>query len=420
MVRPDAVENYFLRFGLHGPLIATPPASDLRCVIVIPCFNEPDLQCALDSLWNCDRPTSPVELIVVINSAADASPSIRENNEGTFRKALAWSDRHRDQGFACYPLCLPDLPPRHAGVGFARKIGMDEAVRRLRGQGIIVCFDADSQCDRNYLCAIEKHFAQEIDSPGASIYFEHPLKGLLPERVYDAAAIYELHLRYYVQALRYAGFPYAFHTIGSAMAVRADTYMEQGGMNKRKAGEDFYFLQKVIALGGFTEVKATRVIPSPRESDRVPFGTGKAVSDQLRGQVRETYPLEAFLDLKSFWEALPDWSGASSGIREFLSTQNIDQVVAEIRANTSGKETFIRRFVRWFDGFRAMKFVHFARDYHYGARPITAEARRLLCLLNPNRAWPADARSLLAIFRHLDRSGRLPNAETPSMNRGRN
>ena len=87
-------------------------------------------------------------------------------------------------------------------------------------------------------------------SPGCSIYFEHPLHGPLEPKVYEAIAAYELHLRYYVQALRYAAFPYAHHTIGSSMAVRADAYAKQGGMNKRQAGEDFYFLHKIIPLGG--------------------------------------------------------------------------------------------------------------------------------------------------------------------------
>src|SRR4029434_9989987 len=99
--------------------------------------------------------------------------------------------------------------------------------------------------------------------------------------IYKAIAAYELHLRYYLQALRTAGFPHGYHTIGSSMAVRARTYMEQGGMNRRQAGEDFYFLHKLIPLGGFTELNSTTVYPLPRPSNRVPFGTGRAVSEWL-------------------------------------------------------------------------------------------------------------------------------------------
>jgi len=272
--------------------------------------------------------------------------------------------------------------------------------------GIIVCLDADTQCDANYLRAIEAHFEAHRESPGASIYFEHPLTGDLPEAMYRAAATYELHLRYYVQALRYAGFPYAFHTVGSAMAVRSHVYMEQGGMNKRKAGEDFYFLQKVIALGGFTEINTTRVIPSPRESDRVPFGTGRAVSDQLKGAEKKTYPLEAFIELKEFWARIPECYRSSAlpaprAVTEFLATQNIEEVLQEIRENTANQDAFARRFARWFDGFRTMKFVHFARDQFYGAKPVTPEAARLL-QAKGMQIPPED--QMLSEFRRLDRT----------------
>src|SRR5204862_3217619 len=114
-----------------------------------------------------------------------------------------------------------------------------------------------------------------------------------------------LHLRYYIQALRYAGFPHAHHTIGSCMAVRAGEYRQQGGMNKRKAGEDFYFLHKIIPLGGFGDLTGTTVYPSPRPSDRVPFGTGKAVRENLPGRQIKTYPLDAFLDLKQMIARVP-------------------------------------------------------------------------------------------------------------------
>ena len=81
----------------------------------------------------------------------------------------------------------------------------------------------------------------------ASIYYEHPVAGLaFSENLYEGIANYELHLRYYVWALRSIKFPYAFQTVGSSMLCRASSYVRYGGMNRRKAGEDFYFLQKII------------------------------------------------------------------------------------------------------------------------------------------------------------------------------
>jgi hypothetical protein len=52
-------------------------------------------------------------------------------------------------------------------------------------------------------------------------------------------------------------------------------------MSRRQAGEDFYFIQKVAMQGRYGECRTTRVHPSPRPSDRVPFGTGPDIARQI-------------------------------------------------------------------------------------------------------------------------------------------
>jgi len=410
---------YFQRFGFCGRQIATPAPPDLGLAVVIPCFNEPDLIESLESLWQCHRPGGAVEVIVVINSAATHSDAIRLQNESTYEEATQWAARHSEARFSFHLLHFPDLPPKQAGVGLARKIGMDEAARRFddarNSGGIIVCFDADCRCERNYLTSIERHFQEHPRSPGCSIYFEHPLTGADPQ-IDEAIAAYELHLRYYVQALRYAGFPYAHHTIGSSMAVRADAYQKQGGMNKRQAGEDFYFLQKIISLGHFTDLTTTTVIPSPRPSERVPFGTGKAVCDYLDDPQIWSYPLEAFLDLKIFFEQLPELfrlkdvppaklpGSLPESIRTFLKSEIFAKAMGEIFENTSSEAAFRKRFFHWFNGFQAMKFIHYARDHFYGKRSVREEAQKLLSLKGCGEANGASVLELLAIYRRLDRT----------------
>lgn len=357
--------------------------------VVIPCFNEPNLLASLESLWRCARPEAAVEVIVVVNSSETASEEILTQNRRTLQEAIAWSKEDCDRHFRVHLLHFPNLPRKHAGVGLARKIGMDEALRRFDGlgrlDGVIICFDADSQCDDNYLVELEKYFKTNPKSPGCSIYFEHPLAGNEESSVYEAIILYELHLRYYVEGLRMAGFPHAFHTIGSSMAVRADACMAQGGMNKRQAGEDFYFLHKIIPLGHFGEVNTTCVLPSPRASDRVPFGTGRAVRDYLTTNSFETYPLQAFHDLRALFMLAPrlsepstDFSDLAAPLREFLAVQKSAEVVAQIRANTSSQAAFVKRFFRWFDGFLAMKYIHHARNAAYGPAEIVEAAGRLV------------------------------------------
>ena len=430
--RSPEVAYYFERFGFAPhlpPLIAEPPHPHLGLIIVIPCYNEPNLLDSLNSLWRCERPNCAVELIVVINSSETSPPCVFEQNQRTLAEAQLWAREDCDRYFRIHFFHTANLPRKHAGVGLARKIGMDEALHRAdslnRLELPIICFDADSTCDENYLTEIEKYFASSKKSPGCSIYFEHPLengdihhKGTEKRETpslcasvvnssfvfVEAITLYELHLRYYVEGLRFAGFPHAFHTIGSSMAVRASAYMRQGGMNKRQAGEDFYFLHKIIPLGHFGEINTTRVIPSPRPSDRVPFGTGRAVRDYLTTHKFETYPLEAFHDLKQFCAIIDSLRVSNDPLptlavplQQFLTNQNTENVLAEIRTHTTTPETFRARFFRWFDGFLAMKYIHHARDTAYGAAEITQAAHTLIN--SPHQS----ARDLLLHYRTLQR-----------------
>lgn len=407
-----ATDAYFQRFGFCERQIETPPAPGLSLIVVIPCFNEPDLLASLESLRASERPDATHEVIVVVNSAVGAAADVLEQNAKTLREAREWIGTQLEPKLTVHLIDARELPPRHAGVGLARKIGMDEALRRFDDAraldcGVIACFDADCTCAPNYLRAVHEHFSDHPASPACSIYFEHPLAGKLPPEIYAAITAYELHLRYYVQALRYAGFPHAYHTIGSSMAVRARAYMEAGGMNRRQAGEDFYFLHKLIPLGGFTELNTTTVFPSPRASNRVLFGTGRAVSELLQKTGTRTYPLRAFEDLRLFLQAVPELQKSDTpaavpeSIRTFLDEQGFAQALDEIRQHTSTPAAFTKRFFRWFDGFRAMKFVHHARDRFYGEEEIASAAHELLARLG--HAQPARSMiDLLNAYRKLD------------------
>ena len=76
-------------------------------------------------------------------------------------------------------------------------------------------------------------------------------------------------------------------------------------MNRRQAGEDFYFIQKVAQRGNFSQCNTTCVVPSPRPSDRVPFGTGAAVrrlsSDE---EPLITYNPQLFVMLKELFSQI--------------------------------------------------------------------------------------------------------------------
>lgn len=139
----------------------------------------------------------------------------------------------------------------------------------------------------------------------------------------EAIMKYELYLRYYRLALEYTGHPHAYHCIGSAFAVRTLDYVAQGGMNKRQAGEDFYFLQKLIATGRYATLQSTQVYPSPRFSGRTPFGTGQAVRQivQESGHFRVYHP-QAFRDLKCFFQGISTlYKVDEAGVRAIFNSR---------------------------------------------------------------------------------------------------
>lgn len=404
-----------------NPQVSTPPNAQLGICVVIPCFNEPDLLASLHSLLACHPTERSAEVIVVINSGELHGSEIRLQNQKTLAEATNWLRSLSNPWLPIHFIHADELPAKHAGVGLARKIGMDEAVARfdqLNTDGIIACFDADSTCDPNYFVALEQHFRQHPKTPGCAIHFEHPLEGNEPAEVYDAIVQYELHLRYYRQALLYCGLPYAFHTIGSSMAVRSSAYQKQGGMNKRKAGEDFYFLHKIIDLGNFTELKTTRVIPSPRVSNRVPFGTGRAVGDFISAgeTIRKTYSLQSFEWIRKFVSELDrlyvcelselplianDSDHGLTSLR-FFEMEGLPVALQEIRKNSPSPEAFLRRFLKSFDAFRVLKLVHYLRDSLYPDVPVIQAAVELLRYLEVPLETD-DSHQLLNHYRKLDR-----------------
>jgi hypothetical protein len=403
------------------PSIDAEPNAGLNLCMVIPCYNETGLISSLESIWNCARPAMTVEVIVVINSPENCSSEILERNLVTLNEANTWIDGHFDKKLRFHLIYRPDLPQKFAGVGLARKIGMDEAAYRLSkinpSTGIIASFDADTVCDSNYLTELEHHFKKNTKTLGASIYFEHPISGItFTNEVYTGICLYELHLRYLNQAMRYAGHPHSFHTVGSSFAVRADTYVKQGGMNKRQAGEDFYFLQKVIALGNFSEINTTTVHPSPRESSRVPFGTGASMMRWKTEKVMKTYHINALEDIKDFISIsdqffksppshIPSFlAPLSSALQDFLQMSDFENELKSVVTNCATVSTFKPRFFRWFNAFKVIKYLNYSHDKYYTKSEITEESSVLIQKLG-FQANLNEPKELLDFYRTLDKSG---------------
>ncbi len=366
-----------------------------QIIIVIPCYNEPDVLQTLQSLYACQRGDFGVEIILLINSYTHTPEAILEINRNSYQEALEFAALNDTTDFRLDPLLKENLPGKN-GAGLPRKIGMDEAAARFykagNPEGIIVSLDADCTVEANYLTEIFHNFRKD-KLCSVTIEFHHPIAHL-PEKdpLRQAMTEYENYLRYYRAALEYCGYPYAYYTIGSAFAVTADTYTRAGGMGKQQAGEDFYFLQKVFPIGRTKFIDTTRVYPAARLSDRVPFGTGPALAQLAEGDtiVKYTYCFESFQVLNCFFEKINSFFKSSSEeikraiedlpvfFLNFLQQDDFLEKMKEINQYTASLPAYRKRFFNYFNAFKILKYLNYVHPAYFSLSEAGKEYARLL------------------------------------------
>ncbi len=399
-------------FEFDYPLITEDVDNDLKVIVVIPAFHEVFLTKTIDSLLNNVFDNGSVEVIIVLNESESVPKEISIFHQNQYNELKDLCQNISTPQLKFFPVYIKNIDKRIAGPGIARKIGMDEAVKRFdkinNRQGLIVNLDGDTIVETNYLDELIKTSIAKDKIKAYSIYFEHNLDENISPEEKNAIIQYELHLRYYINMQRILQLPFAFYTIGSAMAVRTFAYKEAFGMNKRQAGEDFYFLHKFIKTGYFSEINSTKVYPSARISERVPFGTGKAMNKIiLSGKSLQTYNYKSFESLKSLLFNLEaiyfDYDSIQlldRPVKEFLNMKDFYKRYLEIKKHTKDYPAFKKRFFRWFDAFLLMKFLHFARDNYYANIDIQHASQYLMnCYNIPT---PKDMEEALLILRERD------------------
>ncbi len=412
---------YLANKTLIDTLFADIPSKDTALIIIIPAFNEPGIIYTLNSLIQCKKPPCIVEVIVLVNAPSTATVNQIERNNTTINELTEWKKQYQDSPIRLlfHNVGIQDNPDW--GVGMARKMVMDEALRRFNNinnpEGLIISLDADCTVSDNYLEELYNQLYKRKDHSACSIYFEHPLTGDLPSSTYDAIAQYELHLRYYYQALKYTGYPWVFHTIGSAMAVKAEAYAKAGGMSRRQGAEDFYFIQKLVPAGGYFYLNTATVMPSPRISHRVPFGTGPVIAKIIdRDEMSYmTYDLQGFLYLKDFFDAVillfdADMNTSKKiitnlheGLQEFLVENKWMEKISEINDNTASKESFLKRFYNWFNMFRIVKYMNFIHSGRYLEKIQVGKAAADFLEITGKTVVTGKIGKLLKIYRDMER-----------------
>jgi len=296
----------------------------------------------------------------------------------------------------------------------ARKLGMDHALSQLdwAADPLLVCLDADTVVEQDYHQAIIAHF-QRTKAGAAVLPFRHQPGTDRSQQ--SAIERYELFLRGYVYGLRLAESPYAFHSVGSAMACRASAYVRCDGMNCRKAGEDFYFLQKLAKTAGVEPLSGTTVYPEPRVSERVPFGTGRSMLRLLEGKTQAVlvYPVEVFKTLADWLHTVSsDLDGdaakllaraekISPVLAGYLEQLGWGNVWPRLQSTHLANVKRLQAFHIWFDGFRTMRLIHLLCDSGFSRGEPDALLPEYFAW--DNRTCPDSLSGILEELRRLDR-----------------
>ncbi|NMB81513.1 MAG: hypothetical protein GYA14_06815 [Ignavibacteria bacterium] len=377
---PLAVVGYLNKYGSDIWSVKLKSKKHYDNVIVVPAIAEYDnISKLLNSLGKNDKKYFDRTLVLfVINCSGNAPDEIKRDNEKTI-EMLNRSIHSNEMNIGYVNASSPGLymPEKDAGVGLARKIGMDLSLSLFDysspNKKLIICLDADCEVDSNYLTTIVDSFNNR-NMNAAVIEYEHSL----PDNELERSAIisYEIFLRYYVIGLAYAKSPYAFHTVGSTMACDHQTYIRVGGMNKRKAAEDFYFLEKLAKVVSINKINGTKVYPSNRTSWRVPFGTGQRMN-RFKAGTHDEYSLfnPELFEILAAWnkiffsnkrlagkEYILIAGEIEQGLKRFLEINSFEEQWDKILGNAKSESQICKQKKTWFDGFRTLKLIHYLRD----------------------------------------------------------
>ncbi len=375
--RPQPVARYLTRRADKGPWrIVGNGRKDFSMAVVIPVLAEnASLPATLKALAaNPSEQLAETLILLIINQRPDSTVADKNDNHHTLRKLADGCWKHPGLQLAWINAASPglELPVKDGGVGLARKIGFDLALQRLcfgKSDPLLIALDADTLVRPDYLPALHNHFRQATAGAAVVPFCHQPGDDSAHE---EAISRYELFLRSHLLGLTLAGSPYAFHTVGATMACRATAYARAGGMNRRRAGEDFYFLQQLAKTAGVAQLSGTVVYPSARSSARTPFGTGRSVNALLAGDTTAVlfYPAACYFLLGDWLQLIHEQDEAdgdtlqrraeqhSAPLANFLLNENFADIWDRLAVNHPRPKARLKAFHDWFDGLKTTRLIH--------------------------------------------------------------
>jgi hypothetical protein len=250
------------------------------------------------------------------------------------------------------------------GVGLARKIAADTALKLIY-LGKIACpwifsTDADVTLPNNYFSVVN-----DLNDKTSAISIEF-LHGGTDSQALLYQQQYDFKLQYYRQGVEIINSKYAYIPLGSTLVINAIAYAKVRGFPIRSGGEDFYILNKLAKVGQIYNSPEPVIKIQIRYSDRVPFGTGPAISQLAESQNEpKYYHPDVFFMIKDWRDWLLHYfkdktmNHFDHGLNDFWQIEAVlDKASRQFKS-----EKLWHHFVNeWFDAFKILRSVHFLSE----------------------------------------------------------
>ena len=299
-------------------LLPEPPDPSLRACVIIPARNEQEsLPGALRALaeQTCGRgtplPYELYEVILLINNTTDNSRAVA----GQFQRLYP--------GFRLY-IAERNLRTSAAHVGWARRLLMDEAFRRLEHSeavdAAILSTDADTRVAPNWIFRNLIELQNGADVIGGRVVVSTAEEDLLTQETRTVQKLDHVYRRLVswtedrFDPEAHDPWPRHHHHFSASLAIRPHVYRAVGGVPPRRFLEDVAFYDRLRRYDvRIRHSNTVRVFTSARLASRTKFGLGRLLSDwQKSGAAALHAPVEtrAFLEylfstrrrLRALWQ----------------------------------------------------------------------------------------------------------------------
>tara|TARA_B110000438_G_scaffold303144_1_gene363359 strand:+ start:508 stop:1644 length:1137 start_codon:yes stop_codon:yes gene_type:complete len=339
--------------------------------IIIPAYNEESyINDTLKSISCQDSNLLNTTLIViVINNADNTKLKIKNNNQRTFHSLMKKNYNFEMILLDCYSSHFA-FPNKVAGVGLARKVGMDFCISYSHYSSLFCSLDADTIIHKKYLKIISKEYVK-YNFFTATVNFLHQKNN--DYEIQNAIIEYELLIKDIANNLYNIGSRYGFVSMGSTIICTMEAYISIGGIPPKKATEDFYFLQKLAKYKYIHKIKEVLVYPSSRAEERVYLGTGFRMSNiKKKIDFSDLYVNpKAYVELENLYNIIKiQWNHKSveiisslaknnSKLYQYLKNNNFVNIINKMQKNAKNQNHLLNQFHGWFDNLKIYKFLKY-------------------------------------------------------------